>query len=122
MEERYLQEVLDEIYEQFVEAVSKSRRMKREEVERVADGRIYTGKRARELGLVDAIGGLEAAAREVGRRVGILEEPHIISFRRKRRVLSHYFIQAALRQLLSDWELESEAPRGFLLLAPIRGC
>ena len=120
-EERYLQEVSDEIYGQFVEAVSKSRKMKQETVEEIADGRIFTGKRAQELGLVDAMGGLETAARETGRMVGILEEPHMISFKKKRRRFSQYFMQAAVHQLLANWELESESLPGFLLLAPIRG-
>lgn len=120
-EQAYLQEVSDEIYDQFVEAVSKSRRMKREEVKALADGRIYTGKRAQSLGLVDGMGGLETAAREAGKIVGIPEEPHIVSFRRKRRMFSQFFVQAALRQLLSEWEMESESLPGFLLLAPIRG-
>jgi len=120
-EERYLQQVSDEIYDQFVEAVSKSRKMKVEEVREIADGRIFTGKRARGLGLVDAMGGLETAARETGKMVGIPEEPHVVSFRKKRRVFSQYLMQAAVRQLLTDWELESESLPGFLLLAPIRG-
>jgi protease-4 len=120
-EERYLQEVSDEIYDQFIEAVSKSRSMEQEEVEKIADGRIYTGKRAQELGLVDAIGGLEEAGREAGRMVGIMEEPHIVSFRKKRRMFSRYLMQAAVRQLLSEWELETASAQGFLLLAPIRG-
>ena len=120
-EESYLQAVSDEIYDQFVEAVSKSRQLKQEEVQEIADGRIYTGKRAQELGLVDAIGGLETAAREAGRMVGIPEEPHVVYFRKKRRMFSQYFVQTAVRQLLSDWELETESLQGFLLLAPIRG-
>ena len=52
---------------------------------------------------------------------GIPEEPHIVSFKKKRRAFSQYFMQAAVRQLLSEWELESEPVPGFLLLAPIRG-
>ncbi len=120
-EERYLQEVSDEIYAQFVEAVSTSRKMKREAVEEIADGRILTGKRAQALGLVDQIGGLEAAAKEAGRMAGLPDEPHIVSFKQKRRRFTQYFVQAAVRQLLSEWELESESLPGFMLLAPIRG-
>ncbi len=120
-EERYLQEVSDEIYDQFVEAVSTSRKMKQEEVEEIADGRILTGKRAQELGLVDEMGGLETAAKEAGRMVGITDEPHIVSFKRKRRRFTQYLVQAAVRQLLTDWDLESESLPGFLLLAPFRG-
>jgi protease-4 len=120
-EERYLQAVSDEIYGQFVEAVSKSRKMKQESVEEIADGRIFTGKTAKELGLVDVMGGLEAAATEAGRMVGITDEPNIVSFKKKRRIFSQHLMQAALYQLMSRWELESESLPGFLLLAPIRG-
>ena len=120
-EERYLQGVSDEIYDQFVEAVSKSRKMKQKTVEEVADGRIFTGKRAQELGLVDAIGGLEAAAREAGRMAGIPGEPHIISFKKKRLMFSQYFTQAAVRHLMSNRTLEAESLPEFLLLAPVRG-
>ncbi len=120
-EEQYLQQVSDEIYDQFVEAVSKSRKMKLEEVREIADGRIFTGKRAQGLGLVDAMGGLETAARETGKRVGIPEEPHVVSFRKKRRLFSQHLVQAVVRQLLNDWDLESESLPGLLLLAPVRG-
>ena len=73
------------------------------------------------MGLVDAMGGLETAARETGKMVGIPGEPHVVSFRKKRRMFSQYLMQAAVRQLLTDLELESESLPGFLLLAPIRG-
>jgi len=70
---------------------------------------------------VDAIGGLETAVREAGRMVGIPEEPHVVSFKKKRRMLSQYFVQTAVRQLLTEWELETESLQAFYLLAPIRG-
>lgn len=119
-EERYLQEVSDEIYDQFVEAVSKGRRMKPDRVSEIADGRIFTGRKAQELGLVDAMGGLETAAREAGRMGGIPDEPHIISFKKKRRIFSQHVMQAAVSQFLSQWELQTESLPGLMLLAPMR--
>ncbi len=120
-EERYLQGVSDEIYDQFVEAVSKSRKMNQKAVREAADGRIFTGKRAQELGLVDAIGGLETAAREAADMVGISGEPHLVSFKKKRRLFSQYLTQAVVHHLMSGWALESESLPEFLLLAPGRG-
>lgn len=60
-EERYAQEVVDEAYGRFVAQVAEGRNMSEEDVEDLADGRIYTGHRAKELGLVDRFGSLRTA-------------------------------------------------------------
>ena len=51
-----MQSVADECYEQFVQIVSKSRGMPISSVKKLADGRIYTAKQAKEASLIDAIG------------------------------------------------------------------
>jgi len=96
----HLQGVSDSIYDQFVDAVAAGRGMKREEAEELAQGKIYTGAKAQELGLVDALGGFQTAVREAGRRVGIDEYPRVVSFKRKRRVLTEHFVQNTMWQLL----------------------
>lgn len=55
------QSIVDEAYQGFVDVIEEGRNLPREEVLQIADGRIYTGRQARELNLVDAFGGLEAA-------------------------------------------------------------
>ncbi len=52
---------IDRIYEQFVERVAEARKMKPEQVDAIAGGRVWTGAQALENGLVDAIGGLHEA-------------------------------------------------------------
>jgi protease-4 len=67
-EEAILQEIVDQAYQGFVEVIAEGRDMPRDEVERLADGRIYTGQQALELGLIDELGGRDdaiAAAREL---------------------------------------------------------
>mgnify|MGYP001356491865 CR=1 FL=1 len=59
-----LQGLIDESYKQFTEAVSESRNIPVEDVRKFADGRIFTGSQAKELGLVDEIGD-EYKAREI---------------------------------------------------------
>lgn len=49
------QSIVDESYESFVDAVETGRNMKRDDVYKVADGRIYTSKQAKEAGLIDGI-------------------------------------------------------------------
>lgn len=60
-EERYAQEVVDAAHSRFVTQVAEGRNMSEERVRNLADGRIYTGHRAKELGLVDRLGSLNTA-------------------------------------------------------------
>jgi len=59
-----LQNLIDESYKQFTDAVSKGRKIPIEDVQKFADGRIFTGSQAKKLGLVDEIGD-EYKAREI---------------------------------------------------------
>ena len=56
-----LDEQLQAFYDQFVEKVAASRHMKPEEIDAIAQGRVWTGRQAKDLGLVDALGGLDKA-------------------------------------------------------------
>ena len=53
---KLLQGLIDESYKQFTEAVAEGRNLPVEEVKKFADGRIFTGTQAKELGLVDEVG------------------------------------------------------------------
>lgn len=66
-----LQGFVDKIHRQFVGDAARGRNMEREEMARLADGRIYTGEEAVELGLVDRLGNLEDAIEYAGRLGGI---------------------------------------------------
>ncbi len=56
-----LKSLIEDSYEQFVRAVATGRRIPVEEVKKFADGRIFSGEKAKQLGLVDALGGLDTA-------------------------------------------------------------
>ncbi|MDD5774116.1 MAG: signal peptide peptidase SppA [bacterium] len=60
-EQKILKGVVDDVYDQFVEAVSESRKLDKEEVKKYADGRIFSGRQAKEYGLVDQLGDIEDA-------------------------------------------------------------
>ena len=60
-EQEILQDMIDNTYQQFVETVAESRKLSVETVKKFADGRIFTGKQAVELGLVDRLGTEEDA-------------------------------------------------------------
>lgn len=77
-ERKSLQSVVDDTYDQFVEAVSTSRRMEKEKVLEIADGSIFTGRQAKDLGLVDQLGDLQDAIKIAGEMVGIREFPKTV--------------------------------------------
>ena len=68
---KVLQELLDNIHEQFIRDVAKSRRLPLEKVRALADGRIFTGEEAKKLGLVDTLGNFNDAVEQAGRLGGI---------------------------------------------------
>ena len=77
-EEAILQELIDDTYNQFVNAVAEGRGMNREEVLKIADGRIFTGAQAIKLGLIDKLGNLQDAIEIAAGMVGIEGEPKVI--------------------------------------------
>ena len=60
-EVKKLQEQLQAFYDSFVEKVAQSRHTTPEKIDAIAQGRVWTGQQAKENGLVDSLGGLDAA-------------------------------------------------------------
>lgn len=82
-EERMLKAVVDDSYEQFVEAVSEGRDRPKEEIYPLADGSVFTGRQAYNLGLVDTLGSFQDAISLAGEMVGLGSDPDTIKERRK---------------------------------------
>lgn len=78
-EREIFQAIVDENYDAFVEVIVEGRDLPADEVRRIADGRIYSGKQARELNLVDNLGDLEEAARNARERAGV-EEATVVRY------------------------------------------
>jgi protease-4 len=78
-ERKILQRVLDDVHQQFIEAVAEGRGLPYEKVREIADGRIFTGRQAKELGLVDNLGNLQDAIMEAARLGGIKGEPRVVT-------------------------------------------
>ncbi len=83
-ERRILQAVMDDVHGQFIEAVATGRRLDRSRVEPLADGRIFSGRQALGLGLVDELGDLPDAIERAGKLVDIPGRPKVIEQRRRR--------------------------------------
>jgi protease-4 len=76
-EKALLKDVVLDVYDQFVETVVQHRHLPKDTVLKYADGRIFTGRQAYELGLVDTLGSFEDAVKIAGDLVGI-DEPKLI--------------------------------------------
>jgi protease-4 len=91
-ERAVMQALVDDIFQQFVTAVAEGRGMENEAVLKLADGRIYSGRQALELGLVDQLGGYRDAIELAGELGGILGEPRIDAWEKPKRGLLHLLL------------------------------
>jgi len=82
-EKRIMQDVIDNVHQQFIKAVAEGRKMDQAKVVPVADGRIFTGEQAKQFGLVDEMGNLEDTVDMAARLVKIDGRPTVIYPRRK---------------------------------------
>ncbi|MBI3599040.1 MAG: signal peptide peptidase SppA [Nitrospinae bacterium] len=90
-EKKILQDVSDDIHGQFIEAVAKGRNLKIEAVKDLSDGRIFSGRQAKESGLVDELGTLEDAVSYAAKLAGIKGKPKIIQERKEKNLLLRLF-------------------------------
>ena len=113
-----LQEQLRAFYTQFVQKVADARGMSTDKVDSVAQGRVWTGKQAKEIGLVDELGGFETAIKVAKRRAKIAEsaEVELVSYPSYRGLfdlLSQQFGRSAHERLMTL------APDVVRLMAPL---
>jgi protease-4 len=72
-----VQALVDGIYGQFLDKVSDSRKIQREQVNEIAQGRVWSGRQALKLGLVDELGGLQDAIRYAAKTAKIEHDFHV---------------------------------------------
>lgn len=98
-ERKYLQGVIDSIYEQFVNDVAEGRKIPIEKVKQLADGRIYTGLQAKEAGLVDSIGTFYDVVDDMKKVLNIKGKPSLVYGKRPFSLLK-WLISSALQDLI----------------------
>lgn len=77
-ERSFLEDLMKEFHGQFKRAVAVARNLKPEALEKIADGRVLTGAKAVEAGLVDELGGFDKAVEVAAQMAGIKGEPHLV--------------------------------------------
>jgi protease-4 len=82
-ERRILQNLLDDVYDQFILAVADGRGLEPKDVRAFAEGRIYSGRQAHGLKMVDDLGGLEDAIEAAAKMAGLPPKPKVVYPRRR---------------------------------------
>jgi protease-4 len=92
-------EVIESVYNQFVEAVAEGRNMEVEAVKKLADGRIFSGRQAMEYGLVDQLGNLQDAIDLAAKLGGIRGKPAVI-YPKKRLNIIDFLVEKTVMRLI----------------------
>ncbi|MFI5145338.1 MAG: S49 family peptidase [Ignavibacteria bacterium] len=79
----YFQDVVDNSFAQFLDVVSKERKINMDTLKKYASGRVFTGLQAKDIGLVDSLGTFEDAIRITSKMAGIEGEPRIVRQKKK---------------------------------------
>lgn len=108
-----IQERTDFLYDAFLNKVAEGRKLERSKVEALAEGRIWTGAQALELGLVDELGGLSKAI-EYAVKVSELEGDWVL-----RQIPERKDKSQAIQELLQQHEMEPLVARSALIKHPI---
>ena len=83
-DKRYIQDLIDNVYSQFKLVVANARNLDTKQIDKVADGKIYTGEQALNLKLIDELGTINDAIKMAGKLGGIEGEPEVINLPKKR--------------------------------------
>ena len=86
-EKALIQMSVAQSYDTFISRCAEGRHMTKEAIEKVGEGRVWTGEMAKELGLVDVLGGIDTALEIAVRKAGI-EGYTVVSYPAKQDLLS----------------------------------
>jgi protease IV len=116
-ERAYFEKILLDVHEQFIEAVASGRKLTPDVVRPYADGRVFTGRQAKELKLVDEVGGFNEAVAAAAKLAGISGEPKLHYPKEEKKFLrdllretSSSFAGEAIRQLGGGAGLQYRMP------------
>ncbi len=90
-DKKYFQSMIDDVYDQFVTVVATERKLSKEKVKLLADGRVFTGRKAYEEKLVDTLGTYEDAIVFAAKLARISGTPKTIREKKKERLTDMLF-------------------------------
>jgi protease-4 len=102
-ERQVIQKEIDNTYRDFVQKVANGRNSKFEKIEKVASGRVWTGQQAKQIGLIDELGGLDKAI-EIANKFSNLNNNFELIFLPEKM---DYF-ESILKKILGEEQLDEE--------------
>jgi protease-4 len=90
-DKKYFQEMVDDIYDQFVSAVAKERKLDKALVKKYADGRVFTGRKAYELKLIDTLGTYQDAIKIAAQLAQVYGTPRVVKERKREKLSDMIF-------------------------------
>jgi len=97
-ERKIIQDLIDDIYNQFVDVIVRDRNIPRKQVVAIADGRVFTGRQAKEYGLVDYLGDMGSAAKLASQLAGKDGKYDLVYPHKKRASILDYVFESAANQ------------------------
>jgi len=115
-----IQGLSDDVYGQFIDAVAKGRGLPEAKVREIAEGRIYTGRKAKELKLVDELGGLDDAVASAWQLAGQSGEPRVQYPPREHEYSLRDLVRGAFSGAFQGAAegVRSAEPSGLMFMAP----
>ncbi|MFA5832613.1 MAG: signal peptide peptidase SppA [Bacteroidota bacterium] len=103
-DKKYFQEMIDDIYDQFVSTVAKERKLEKSLVKKYADGRVFTGRKAYELRLIDTLGTYQDAIKIAAQMAEIYGTPRVIKERKREKLSDMIFgeVRSELTELKNE--------------------
>jgi protease-4 len=114
-EQAYMQSLIDNMFGQFIQAVADGRGMKFDDVKAIATGKVWTGKEALAMKLIDDNGDFEAAVKDTAKSVGISGEPTLVRPDKDRKTMLD-LLTGDISQWIPSREKMLEEQVGFFYL------
>jgi protease IV len=114
-EQAYMQSLIDNMFGQFIKAVSDGRGLKYDDVKAIANGKVWTGEQALPMKLIDNIGDFQTAVDDTAKSVGITGEPTLVRPDKDKRSLLD-FLLGDVSQYIPSKEKLMEQNVGFYYL------
>jgi len=111
-ERSMIQAIVDDIYDQFVRTIAENRTLPLQRIFKLADGRIFSGRQAKDLGLVDELGGLQDAVLLAGKLSGLEGTPDVVHGMKKKTNFLNYLMGNIASVVLEEIKGKATESRG----------
>lgn len=103
-----IQDLIDDIYNQFIDVIVRDRKLPRQQVVAIGDGRVFSGRKAKEYGLVDQLGDLTAAAKLASTLAGSHGQYDLVYPPEKRPSILDFVMESAANQFVRSVRQKAE--------------